>query len=860
MNVDVLRQLGTQIAASDQTAGIRALEYDLPSSPWQWALWVAVLVLVLVWVVVVYRRDVSDLPLWCKIGLPALRLAVLAAVLVIAFNPQERTQRLSDRASRVAILVDRSLSMRYPATTSANSGDRADNANSGGVSSRIEPHSRSEAIKAVLADSPLVSQLLRDHDVSLFSFDSRLAGPHHVFRTGGQGMQSSRQAAPEAESAAEGEPVADETTVEATESPASPSNSSDGTPRSDLPDWDELVRPRGLETRLGESLLDLIRQVSGRNLSGIVVVTDGGSNAGVEPETANAVARAQKVRLIAVGVGSTERPVNLQLVKLQAPTDVHVGDPYEIAAFVQGQGLAQQTATVELLVKPEGVDVEPTLVETRDALLLEDGVPVEIKFERHPADAGTLEFLVRARTKTAVRELSDDDNERRKTINVVDRKTRVLLMAGGPVRDYRFVRNLLYRHAAVELTVWLQSADSNAAISQECDQRLSAFPATRGELFEYDVLVAFDPDWQRIPPEGLEHLRDWISSQAGGLIVIAGDIYTPRLAGAGSLDIVRELYPVLLDSHLIDLQFNRKSAQAWPIQFTREGSEAGFLQLADDPTAAAQGWQQFAGVYRCYPTGGAKAGAAVFAHFSDPRSQTEHGAPILMASQFYGSGRVLYLGTAELWRLRSVDEEYYDRFWTKAVRQIGQGRMNRGASRGMLLLERQQYVLGQTVRVRAQLLDSQYRPYHADSVPLGIFDPQGKARVPLMKLLPDGNRPGQFVGNFRVSLPGTYRLEIPVPESQDRDVRKIDVLLSNLESTDPRQNAQLLRELVRDTGGAYLTLEEAVGQLPQRLPNRGETYLVDERLRTLWDRQWVMYLLVGLLSLEWLMRKLLKLA
>ena len=124
-----------------------------------------------------------------------------------------------------------------------------------------------------------------------------------------------------------------------------------------------------------------------------------------------------------------------------------------------------------------------------------------------------------------------------------------------------------------------------------------------------------------------------------------------------------------------------------------------------------------------------------------------------------------------------------------------------------------------------------------------------------MRLLPDGNRPGQFVGNFRVSLPGTYRLELPVPESQDRDVRKIDVILSNLESSDPRQNAQLLRELVRDTGGVYLTLDEAVGQLAQRLPNRGETYLVDERLRTLWDRQWVMYLLIGLLSLEWLMRK-----
>jgi hypothetical protein len=35
---------------------------------------------------------------------------------------------------------------------------------------------------------------------------------------------------------------------------------------------------------------------------------------------------------------------------------------------------------------------------------------------------------------------------------------------------------------------------------------------------------------------------------------------------------------------------------------------------------------------------------------------------------------------------------------------------------------------------------------------------------------------------------------------------------------------------------------------------------VDEQLRALWDRQWVLYLLVGLLGVEWLTRKLLRLA
>ena len=116
------------------------------------------------------------------------------------------------------------------------------------------------------------------------------------------------------------------------------------------------------------------------------------------------------------------------------------------------------------------------------------------------------------------------------------------------------------------------------------------------------------------------------------------------------------------------------------------------------------------------------------------------------------------------------------------------------------------------------------------------------------------------MGNFRAGIPGTYRIEVPIPESKNQLVSKIDVVLPNLESDNPRQNAKLLTDLVRDTGGRSLQLAEAEMELPTLLPNRGEEFLIDERLRPLWDRMWVLYLLVGLLSLEWLTRKLLKLA
>ena len=55
------------------------------------------------------------------------------------------------------------------------------------------------------------------------------------------------------------------------------------------------------------------------------------------------------MRLMTVGVGSTEPPVNLRVLSIQAPSDVHVADPYDFSAFVQGYGLAGKSVTVELL-------------------------------------------------------------------------------------------------------------------------------------------------------------------------------------------------------------------------------------------------------------------------------------------------------------------------------------------------------------------------------------------------------------------------------------------------------------------------------------------------------------------------------
>jgi len=794
-------------------------EFDWPDSLAGGLLLVFGSLAILGWVVWLYRRDTHELAPGWRIFLAALRITALGGLLIIALNPQDRTQRTAFRPSRAILLVDTSLSMRHPASTATTGGTVED--------------SRSAALQDWLKSSGILTRLQRDHEVSVFSFDTALNGPLAVLP----------HQSPEGTAGTSTQPA------------TSPST-----------DWISALEPQGTETRLGEALGEVIRQAAGRTLSGIVVLTDGGQNAGVDPLTAHDRAIAAKTRLIAVGVGSVEQPLNVQIADIQSPTDVQLGDSFDLTAYVQAQGLAGREVAVQLLAALDGQNEPPVTVSSQNVTLPEDGLASELKFNIQPISEGGWKYTLRVQPTTAVSEFNQQDNEQTISVRIFDRPTRVLLVAGGPMRDYQFVRNLLYRHKSMEVDVLLQTAAVGS--SQESHNLLAQFPATREQLYEYDVIMAFDPDWRLIPAESIQQLSDWVDQEGGGLVLVAGDVNTVQLASATDqatplqqqLAPLRDLYPVVLNSYLAEMRFENSSSQPWPIEFTQEGQRAEFLQLTDDPLSSLARWKEFAGFYRCYPTSGAKAGANVLARFSDPRSQNEFGFPVLLAEQFFGQGRSLYLGSAEIWRLRAVSDADYDRFWIKTIREVGQGRTKRGTRRGVLLPESRKLLLGQTARLRARLLDAQFQPLEMDEVRMEAIDPAGKPMLPSPRLRKDPSRPGEYVGDFRVSQAGIYRLELPIPESNEQIVDELVVTLPKLEDQDVRQNVALLSDLVRDTGGEVLSIETAAARLPELLPARGELFTIDERLQSLWDRGWVMYLLVGLLAVEWLTRKLLKLA
>ncbi|QGJ71908.1 VWFA domain-containing protein [Planctomycetales bacterium 10988] len=820
---DSAGELSDSLSSTAQETLRETFEYArIPTSPLEWLLLTLVVIGITLFVIFAYRRDCAESPGWLAVILVGLRLAALVGLLLVWLQPQARIERRIQEDSVAAIIVDTSLSM----------GMQDDPENP------TYAPTRSEEIQEVLAKSPLVQQLRNRHDVIVATFGQDI---HEVVRWKRDTGETSQPAS--STEAEEGDTLPLELTPETM-------------------DWQATLDPKAPETRIGQALRQLISEHRQDRLVGAILFSDGQHNAGVGLAPAIRLAKEHEVKVHTVGVGSMRTPINLRVADLIAPSRAYPEDDFESSVFVVGQGLGQERVAVELYSQPaDNIGVEPKLEGSRETVLQQDGEPVEVSFQLKAEGPGR-------RTLTAkVRPVQGDynprDDQMQADVEIVERRTRVLLFAGGPTREYRFLRNQLFRDKEFEVDVLLQTAQ--VGIAQEADHILDVFPNSATEMAEYDCVVAFDPEWDGpgITPAQIDLLEQWVAEQSGGLLVVAGPVYTEEWVNDTRMAKVRSLYPIQFSRHHALLDASRfENREPSPILLTQEGMEADFLWLEDNAVESRDAWHDFDGVFGFYGVREPKPAATVYARYQETENLPEDEQPIYFAGQFYGSGRVFYIGSGEMWRLRSLAVAYFERYYTKLLRHLSEGRLLRGSRRGVLLVERERYLLGQTVVVRAQLNDSQLRPLEVPSVPLEVVLPDGTL-FPQVTLVPDqGDRPGMYTGQFVVREEGEYRLNLNVPEAGDEGLlsRRLQVRISDQERERPQLDRVRLQSLAEETGGTYVEGAAKAPELVELLPSRARIRYQKDRPEPLWDSPWIMGTICGLLCLEWLLRRCFKLA
>lgn len=619
-------------------------------------------------------------------------------------------------------------------------------------------------------------------------------------------------------------------------------------------------------TNVPDSILSALNRESSNMLQGLIVLSDGRSNLGSDRSMTELKERAsrEQVPIFTITVGEDRQTVAITITDIVAPETAPPDEPFKIVVEADGVNLANQTVEVKLGLylpsrdpKKDAPDHELTATMTFPA---GDPPHGSVEFVVDPSKLpDTMTEVVKEASGpkrklkegpwSAVARIAKDPREifaaqehirERSGIQVLSRPLRVLLVASGPVREYQTLRTMLVREVKenrAELSILVQNeSGTKGEIVQDVppERLLTRFPyllETQGQtrpedkyynLNEYDLIIAFDPDWSEVPDETIKNIQTWVNNLGGGLILVADNHNTFQLARAESnsrLSPLLEILPVIPDDIVVQ--------QVRPIPKTprrllfKPPPDSDLLKLDDDPGKddPTAGWEMFftrrekyvpnedkqrdlnptRGFFSSYPVKLVKPGAQVLANLADIDERGDlFLRPWLVVTQ-PATGRTAYLGSPELYRLRALDPvlgpEYHQRFWINLARYVSANR-NAKAARGRVLLSKE-YLSGSPIRVQARVLDPKGQPYRISEkdIKFQIFpldangdrlereDPSTKQKVKVIygpyPMTPkkgagefDGYYQAEVIADARLFPPGDnrYRVVIEVPDSSGETI------------------------------------------------------------------------------------------
>ena len=183
------------------------------------------------------------------------------------------------------------------------------------------------------------------------------------------------------------------------------------------------------------------------------------------------------------------------------------------------------------------------------------------------------------------RERRADNNRLVRTIHVRKEKLKVLFVEGYPRYEYRYLKNFLEREETVDLGVVLLSADPE--YSEQDLFALPTFPASKDDLFQYDVVILGDADPSFLSASQMANLREFVTEKGGGMLFVAGEEFNP-LAYKGTP--LEPLLPIQLAEARNPTAVGNAVAAFRP-RLTPEGRASPIFRFGDDEATSIRVWE-----------------------------------------------------------------------------------------------------------------------------------------------------------------------------------------------------------------------------------------------------------------------------
>jgi hypothetical protein len=375
-------------------------------------------------------------------------------------------------------------------------------------------------------------------------------------------------------------------------------------------------------TALGQAMEEVLTQEGSHPVNGMLIVSDGVNTAGRDPVR---IAAASPVPVFTVAVGPQRAPVDVGIRSVRSNPTAFSGEPLPIQAVVSSWGLAGRSVRVE--VREKGA-----VLAGKDVSLMGDqGLEQEVDFEIRPRMPGLTLYEVAV---SGVTDSIPQDDKRLLAVNVLERKTGVLVLAPRVDWDFAFLKRAFSADTTLAYTYLAETRPNEFESSGE--KKLRGLPTSVTELKDFAAVILCGLDEKGLPASTLEAVARFVQ-EGGGLLVIGGPARPQAWTTSGAF---ADALPATVAPDLLP------NAPSLPVSLTLEGQRHPATAVSENPAETAQLWSSLAPLFRPGGSLVPRPGAKDLLDYRPPRGAS---TPALAVS-FRERGKTAWLYGRGIWR------------------------------------------------------------------------------------------------------------------------------------------------------------------------------------------------------------------
>ncbi|MGE3315199.1 MAG: hypothetical protein AB7O26_08780, partial [Planctomycetaceae bacterium] len=372
----------------------------------------------------------------------------------------------------------------------------------------------------------------------------------------------------------------------------------------------------------------------------------------------------------------------------------------------------------------------------------------------------------------------------------------------------------------------------------------------------YRVAILGDLPPAQFDEESQKSLIEYVTNRGGTVILIAGTESMPQSFAGMPLG---DLLPV-------EAGAAHDSTMGFELELSPEARLIPAMQISDQAGTTEDVWKEMSQrlpIYSlsnfCVPKPTAR--TLIRASLNTQQHTSENDSAFL-CWQTVGRGRVVYIAAPAVYQLRlRHGDRYHYRFWGQLIRWAVARDLSQGSKTVKLATDRSRASVGQSVQIVANLADAGGQPVRDAEIRAQAS--LNQTSVALVELKADANIPGRYLGEYVATDEGTLTfqafgadvIQLLQAEGISNPIETSLVIdpMQSTETEDTRANAPLLHQIAQLTHGQVVppTAVQELVELTDLDPNvREETVR-----KPTWNRWNFLWLMCGVLCIEWTIRK-----